>query len=247
MSSTQDLVAALKAELRASGVTYAKLARELKLAESSVKRIFAKGDMPLSRIDEVLAVLKMDFAELAARVVHAQPLVKELTLAQEKAVVADPKLLLVAISVLSHWTFEQITSSYRISDAECVARLAVLDRLGIIELRPLNRYRLKLDRTFRWRAQGPVMNYFRRHVVEDYFGGGFDGEGETLLLVHGQVAQAQAAMFVERVQRLAQDFAQQHLADQKLPAARKDGYTMVVGLRSWLFAAFRDLRRPGVN
>jgi len=243
MSSTQDLVTALKAELRASGITYARLARELKLAESSVKRIFAKGDMPLSRIDEVLAVLKMDFAELAARVVHAQPMVKELTPAQEKAVVADPKLLLVAISVLSHWTFEQIVSTYRISDAECVARLAVLDRLGIIELRPLNRYRLKLDRTFRWRAQGPVMNYFRRHVVEDYFGGGFDGEGETLMLVHGQVAQAQAAMFVERVQRLAQDFAQQHLADQKLPPHKKDGYTMVVGLRSWLFAPFRDLQR----
>jgi transcriptional regulator with XRE-family HTH domain len=242
MSSTQDLVAALKAELRASGITYAQLARELKLAESSVKRIFAKGDMPLSRIDEVLAVLKMDFAELAARVVHAQPLVKELTLEQEKAVVAEPRLLLVAISVLSHWTFEQIVSTYALSDAECVACLVKLDRLGIIDLRPLNRYRLKLDKTFRWRPMGPVMAYFRRHVVDDYFNGGFNGEGETLMLVHGQIGRAQAAMFVERLQRLAQDFAQQHLADQKLPA-QKDGYTMVIGMRSWLFAAFRDLQR----
>jgi hypothetical protein len=50
-------------------------------------------------------------------------------------------------------------------------------------------------------------------------------------------------MFVERLQRLAQDFAQQHLADQKLPAAQKDGYTMVIGMRSWLFAAFRNLQR----
>lgn len=243
MSGTQDLVTALKAELRASGITYAQLAREIGIAESSVKRIFAKGDMPLSRIDEVLAVLKMDFAELAARVVHAQPTVKQLTPEQEMAVVADRKLLLVAISVLSHWTFEQITSTYRISDAECVARLAALDRLGIIELRPLNRYRLKLDKTFRWRPHGAVMAYFRQHVVGDYFGGGFDGEGETLMLVHGQVGRAQAALFVDRVQKLAQDFAQQHLADQKLPAAQKDGYTMVVGLRSWLFAPFRDLQR----
>ena len=243
MSSTQDLVTALKAELRASGITYAQLARELKLAESSVKRIFAKGDMPLSRIDEVLAVLKMDFAELAARVVHAQPLVKELTLDQEKAVVAEPKLLLVAISVLSHWTFEQIVSTYTLTEAECVACLVKLDRLGIIDLRPLNRYRLKLDKTFRWRPMGPVMTYFRRHVVDDYFNGGFNGEGETLMLVHGQIGRAQAAMFVERLQRLAQDFAQQHLADQKLPAAQKDGYTMVIGMRSWLFAAFRNLQR----
>lgn len=247
MSSTQDLVAALKAELRASGVTYAQLARELGLAESSVKRIFAKGDMPLSRIDAVLAVLKLDFAELAARVVHAQPLVKELTLEQEKAVAADRRLLLVAISVLSHWTFEQIVSTYTLSEAECVACLARLDRLGIIDLRPMNRYRLKLDRTFRWRPMGPVMTYFRRHVVDDYFNGGFNGEGETLLLVHGQIGRAQAAMFAERLQRLAQDFAQQHLADQKLAPARKAGYTMVIAMRSWLFAAFRDLQRkaPG--
>ncbi len=243
MSSTQDLVAALKAELRAAGVTYARLAKELGLAESSIKRIFAKGDMPLSRIDEVLAVLKMDFAELAARVLHAQPLVKELTLEQERAVVADRRLLLVAICVLSQWTYEQIVSTYRLTDAETVAGLVQLDRLGIIDLRPLNRYRLKLDRTFRWRPMGPVMTYFRRHVVNDYFNSGFDGNGETLLLVHGQIGRTQAAMFVERLQRLAQDFAQQHLADQKLPDARKDGYTMVIAMRSWLFAAFRDLQR----
>ncbi len=243
MSSTQDLVAALKAELRAAGITYAQLAREMDLAESSVKRIFAKGDMPLSRIDQVLEVLKMDFAELAARVVHAQPAIKQLTLDQEKAVVADRKLLLVAISVLSHWTFEQIVSSYRITDAECVRCLAALDRLGVIDLKPLNRYRLKVDKTFRWRAQGPVMAFFRQHVVADYFAGGFDGAGETLMLVHGQLGVAHAELFAERLQKLAQDFAQQHLADQRLPDARKDGYTMVIGMRSWLFAAFRDLRR----
>jgi hypothetical protein len=176
-------------------------------------------------------------------VVHAQPLVKVLTLEQEKAVVADRKLLLVAISALSHWTFEQIVSTYTLSDAEAVAYLLVLDRLGIIELRPLNRYRLKLDKTFHWRPHGPVMSYFRQHVVDDYFSGGFDQEGETLMLVHGQIGRAQAALFVERLQRLAQDFAQQHLADQKLPAPQKDGYTMVIAMRSWLFAAFRDLQR----
>ena len=72
MSSTQDLITTLKAELRRAGITYAQLAVELGMAESSIKRVFAKGDMPLSRIDEVLAVLKMDFAELARQVVARQ-------------------------------------------------------------------------------------------------------------------------------------------------------------------------------
>jgi hypothetical protein len=243
MSTTLDLVAALKAELRRAGITYAALAGELGLAESSVKRIFAKGDMPLSRIDDVLRVLRMDFAELAQRVVQAQPMRRELTLEQEKAVVADRKLLLVAVSVLSQWSFEQIVATYRLSDAEAVAYFVVLDRLGVIELRPLNRYRLKVDKTFRWRADGPVMSFFRAHVIDDYFGGGFDADGETLMMVHGQVSRANATLFVDRLQRLGQDFATQHVADQRLPAERKEAYTLVLAMRSWLFAAFRDLKR----
>ena len=244
MSTTQDLVNALKAELKTAGVTYAELAQHLGMAESSIKRVFAKADMPLSRIDEVLRVLKMDFAELARKVADAQPLRRELTLEQETAVVADRKLLLLAICCVSQWTFEQMVATYELTDAECVKYLVQLDKLGIIELRPLNRYRLKVAKGFRWHPHGPVMKYFREHVVDDYFGGGFEGEGETLLLVHGQISASQAATFVERLQRVGQDFAQQHLADQKLGTNQKRPYTLVVGMRSWLFAAFRDLKRP---
>ena len=243
MSTTADLVAALKAELKAAGITYADLARELGLAESSIKRVFAKGDMPLSRIDEVLRVLKMDFADLARRVADAQPLRQALTLEQERAVVADRKLLLLAICCLSQWTVEQIVSTYRTTEAEVVRGLVQLDRLGVIELRPLNRYRLKVAKTFRWHPHGPVMKYFREHVVPDYYEGGFGGEGELLLLVHGQIGRSLALQFNERLARVAQDFAQQHLADQKLPAEQKRPYTLVIGMRSWEFSPFRDLKR----
>ena len=58
------------------------------------------------------------------------------------------------------------------------------------------------------------MQFFREHVVLDYFGGGFDGEGENLQLVHGTISRALAPAFVERLQRVAQDFAQQHQMDQ---------------------------------
>jgi transcriptional regulator with XRE-family HTH domain len=243
MSTTQDLVTALKAELKAAGITYADLAKQLGMAESSIKRIFAKADMPLSRIDEVLRVLKMDFAELARKVADAQPPRPELTLAQEAAVVADRKLLLVAICCVSQWTFEQMVATYTFSEAECVKLLVALDRLGIIELRPLNRYRLKVAKGFRWRPDGPVMRYFREHVVDDYYAGGFDGEGEMLMLVHGQISPSLARGFTERLARIGQDFAAQHLADQRLPPEARRAYTLVIGMRSWLFAAFRDLKR----
>ena len=244
MSTTADLVLALKKELKAAALTYADLAGRLGMAESSVKRMLARGDMPLSRVDAICRALQLDFAELARRVADAQPLMTELTHEQERAVVADKKLLLVAISVLSLWTLEQMTGTYRLNEPECIRYLAQLDRIGIIELRPLNRYRLKLAKTFRWRPHGPVMNYFRDHVALDYFNGGFDGAAEGLLLVHGSVSRAIAPSFVERMQRLAQDFAQQHQADQKLPDAAREGYTLVMAMRSWEFDAFTRLRRP---
>jgi AraC-like DNA-binding protein len=243
MSSTKDLIAALKNELKAAHVTYADLATHLDMAESSIKRMFSQADMPLSRIDQVLRVLRMDFADLARRVADAQPLRRELSMEQERSVVADPKLLLMAICCLSQWSFEQIVATYAFSEAEAVATLARLDRLGIIELRPLNRYRLLVAKTFRWRPNGPVMDYFREHVAADYFDAAFDGDGEMLMLVHGQIGRSLAMAFNERLARVAQDFAQQHLADQRLPADQKRPYTLLIGMRSWLFEAFRDLRR----
>jgi hypothetical protein len=205
--------------------------------------MLAKGDMPLTRVDAICRALKIDFAELARRVADSQPLLKELTLEQERAVVKDQKLLLLAICVLSQWTLEQIVAAYRISEAEAIGYLVQLDRIGIIELRPLNRYRLKLAKTFRWRPHGPVMDFFRENVVLDYYRGGFDGPAEGLLLVHGSIAKSLAPGFLERLQRVAQDFAQQHQTDQKLSPKEREGYTLLLGMRNWEFELFHRLRR----
>ncbi|HQS21543.1 MULTISPECIES: helix-turn-helix transcriptional regulator [unclassified Acidovorax] len=243
MSTTADLVAALKKELKTAQMTYADLAQALGMAESSVKRMLARGDMPLSRIDAICRALALDFADLARHVADNQPLLRELTPEQERAVVADKKLLLMAICVLSQWTLEQVTTAYRLTEAEGIQYLAQLDRIGIIELRPFNRYRLKLAKTFRWRPHGAVMNYFREHALLDYFAGGFDGPGEGVLLVHGAISRSLAPAFMERMQRVAHDFAQQHLADQKLPQSEREGYTLLLALRSWEFEAFAGMRR----
>lgn len=243
MSTTADLVSALKHELKTAQMTYADLAAAMGMAESSIKRMLAKGDMPLSRIDAICRALKIDFADLARRVADAQPLLAQLTQEQERAVVADKKLLLVAICVLSQWTLEQIVASYRLTQAQGIGYMVQLDRIGIIELRPLNRYRLKLAKAFRWRPHGPVMDYFRDNALLDYFSGGFDGPGEGLSLVHGSVSRSLAPSFMERMQRVAQDFAQQHLADQKLQDKDREGYTLLLGMRSWEFEAFAALRR----
>ena len=87
------------------------------------------------------------------------------------------------------------------------------------------------------------MDYFREHALLDYFSGGFDGAGEGVLLVHGSISRGLAPSFLERMQRVAQDFAQQHQADQRMPEKDREGYTLLLAMRSWEFAAFTALRR----
>jgi len=87
------------------------------------------------------------------------------------------------------------------------------------------------------------MDFFRENAVLDYFGGTFAGEDETMLLVHGSIAPSLAPSFVERIQRIGQDFSQQHLQDQRLGPNKIEGYTLVLGMRKWELPAFAALRR----
>jgi transcriptional regulator with XRE-family HTH domain len=244
-SGAAALMQALKDELKAAGITYAELAERIEISESSVKRMFSRNDMPLSRIDEICNACHFSFEDLARRVSDAQPMAEELTLDQERAVMKDPKLLLVAICVLSQWSYEQILERYALEPAELVARMVQLDKLGVIELKALNRYRLIVAKTFRWHSDGPLMRYFREAVLPDYFSGAFAQDGETVHLIHGSLGEGIAPNFVERIRRLGADFSAQHLADQKLKPEARDGYTLILAMRRWEFNAFTQLRRSG--
>lgn len=244
MSTTHDLIIALKKELKTAQMTYAQLGKMLGMAESSVKRMFSKEDMPLSRIDEICKALQIDFADIAQRVADERPALNQLTIEQEKTVTSDKKLLLVATCVLSQWSLEQIVKNYHISEAECIKYFAQLDRLGIIELKPHNSYRLKLGKTFRWQPNGPVMNFFREHALLDYFSGNFAMEDEVLTLVYGSIAPAAAKTLIERMQKLAQDFSRQHQIDHKLSTQERKGYSVVMGMRRWEFELLENQKRP---
>ena len=179
MSSPELVLQVLRAELRAAAITYKTLAERIGMSESSVKRMFGQKDMTLSRLAQICSASGIALEDVLRRAADVQPEADTLTAAQEKALIAKPKLLLVAICCLGHWTMEQILETYEISEPECIGFLAELDRLGVIELKPMNRYSLRVSNAFHWLADGPVQQYVREHVVADYFSGHFDGPGET--------------------------------------------------------------------
>jgi DNA-binding Xre family transcriptional regulator len=243
MSSPEALLQVLRTQMRAAGVTYKILAERIEMSESSVKRMFGQQDMTLSRLAQICKAAGIALEEVLRGAADATPHADTLTLQQENSLVAHPRLLLMATCCLGHWTLEQVLETYDLNEPECILLLAELDRLRLIELKPLNRYSLRVSNSFHWLPDGPVQQFFREHVVSDYFGGNFNGAGETLLFLPARLSQPSAQELVGRIQQLAGELARLHQGDRKLPAHERDGFSLLVGFRSFEYAAFTALRR----
>lgn len=243
MSSPELVLDVLRAELRAASITYKELANRIGVSESSVKRLFGQKDMALSRLAQICQVTGIALEDVLRRAADARPQADALTLPQETSLVANPHLLLMAICCLGHWSLEQVIETYRLTEPECITLLSQLDRLGLIELKPLNRYSLRVSNAFRWLPDGPVQRYFREHVVEDYFAGRFDRPGETLMCLPARLSAASALELGQKIEQLAGELARLHRNDRRLPADEREGFTLLLGFRSWEFAAFTALRR----
>lgn len=244
MAQADALVDALKEVLRARGVTYAKLAKGLRLSEASVKRIFASRSFTLRRLDEACVLLGIDITDLAAMVRAVAETPVRLTWEQEKELVSDNRLLLVAVHALNGWSFEDIVENYRLTRAECVQLLARLDRLGIIELLPNNRIRIRAARDFAWLPDGPIQHYFRAQVQADFFRSRFDAEGELMTFAVGMLTPTSNAALRQRLRQVAAEFSELHYQDLSLPLEQRFGNSLLLALRPWMPETFKKLAQP---
>lgn len=244
MTSAVDLLEVLKRELRARKVTYADVAQALELSEASVKRLFSQQDFTLERIDRICALAKIDFGELARAAERDKQTIARFTREQEEEIVGDPKLMLVALLVMNTWTYEQILEDYALTEAELVGLLTRLDKLRLIELLPGNRIRPLIAKTFSWIPDGPMQRYFKAQAARDFLDARFDGANELMLVVNGKLGPSSAGTIVERLKRVATEFAEAHNEDTRLPFAERKGITLLVAVRPWDYTAFEKLRRP---
>ncbi len=243
MNQRASLLQTIKRELKAQGFTYKKVAEHLGLSENSIKRLFSEQNTSLERLEALCDLAGLSLAELVKKMEAATNKVEQLSVEQEAMIVSDIKLLLVSICVLHYWRFEDIIREYQISELECVQLMAQLDRLKIIELQPLNRIRLIVAKNFRWRENGPVQNYFRKEVQEDFFQSDFKQPGEKLFFMSGMLSREHHALVEKKMNKLVNDFNELHREDAELPLQERFGSSLVVAMRAWEFSAFATLRR----
>jgi len=242
-----QLVATIKRQLKAQGLTYKDVGRALKLSEASVKRVFANERFTVTRLAHVSQLLGFTLAELLHESTSSLPQLDTLTREQEAQLVSDDKLLLVAVCSLNHWSLAQMLEVYRITQLEAVKRLRILDRMGIIELLPGDRIRRRAKRDFDWIPDGPIRTYFAKQGLNDFLEGPFDPEEESLDFVHGMLTHAAQAELKLELRRLRSKLVALH--EQSVPAslADKDGIGLLLAIRRWEPMAFRRIRRANLR
>lgn len=243
MSQTANLVDTIKRQLKAQGLTYAEVAKTLDLSEASVKRLFSEQNFTLERLESLCKLMGMDFTELMQHMENDQRKTTRLTMEQEEEIAADLGLLMTAVCVISGYTFQQIVNQYKITETECIRKLAKLDKLKIIELLPNNRIKLLVSRNFSWHPNGPIQRFFLERVARDFFHSKFDRETERLMVVNGLLSNAKNALLQEKMQRLIQEFNEFAREDSALDMDNKFGTTLVLAVRQWRYSLFEKFAR----
>ena len=239
MSQTREIINTLKKALKAQGKTYADVAVAIGLTEASVKRLFAQQSFSLARLDQVCQLLDIEVSDLIQLMNEQRQSLQQLTVKQEKELIGNVKLLIVAVSVLNRWTMDDILSWYTISEHECVRHLAKLDRLKIIELLPGNRIKLLVAPNFSWLENGPIQFFFQKKIGQEFFNTRFNRDDECLVVLNGMLSVQSNAEFQRKLKRLAREFDALNNDDAALELEERHGTTLVLAMRGWQYGLFK--------
>jgi len=196
------LIATIKRELKAQGLTYRDVAHSLRLSEASIKRLFSSERFTVERLAQIAELLGFTLTELMHAASSSSHQLNTLTPAQEAELVADEKLLLVSVCALNDLSIAYMLETYQITQAEVIKRLRTLDRMGLIELLPGDRIRRRVRRDFDWLVDGPIRRYFSTQGMEDFLNHPFDGDEQSLDFSHGILTDAAQAQLRGELRRL---------------------------------------------
>lgn len=243
MSRAIAVVDTLKQVLKQQGITYAQVATGLHLSEASIKRLFIGKAFSLQRLEQICDFINYDMQDLFEIAAESQTMLTELSEEQEQELVDNPKLMLIGLRLLNHYTLEDILQDYDITKPEGIQLLAKLDRMRIIDLLPDNRVRMRLARTFSWRQNGPIQRFFEQRVQSNFFEASFSSPAELRIVLNGMLSHHSNQILQHKMQRLANEYEALVKEDKKLELRQRRGTSLILAIRPWELKIFAQYRR----
>ena len=233
MSQLNLLISTLKQQLKAKGKTYSDIASYLKVSESSIKRIFMNKSFTINRLEQICHFIGLELTDLIQLVDTRVTRITQLERHQEQRIVENEKRILITIAVLNGWNFNDIIHYYDITHTECYQCLVELDSLNIIELLPFNKFKVLVSQNFSWIPNGPIENYFRHHMRDDFFKSNFSQPNELFLCLNGMLSYSNNQLMQKKLQQVKEIFAELHQNSVSAGIDQADGSVLVIGLRPY--------------
>ncbi len=114
-----------------------------------------------------------------------------------------------------------------------------MTELDIIDLLPDNVIKLKVASDFSWLPNGPIQQFFQRHLQTDFMQSQFDKPQELFLCLHGMISPQDNAQLQKQLQALTATFAKLNQQSAALPIDQTQGSALVIALRPWLPKIFQ--------
>ncbi len=244
MEQTTALLKTLKKYLKAKGYNYSKLAIEMKLSESSVKRLFSRQTFSLERLEEVCQILNIDFFDLALMTKQDSNIRhKTINFEQEQILADDPKLFSFLSLLISRWPIKMITNEYDYSEVEITKLLGKLEEMGLIEVHPNNRIKLLVANNTFSRKGGPLWKKYQKKVLDAFFNYQFNTVSDDVIFNEGQFSETSIKLFRKKLTKLSKEFKELAEMDATLPLNDRYATGLIIGFRPWIFPTVEELRR----
>ena len=245
---SNTLIRALKATLKSRSLTYADLAKQLRLSHASVKRLFAEESFTLKRMEDICNVLEIDFFDLARLARGSCADTDEMTTLQEQALAADAPLLGMFYLVFNEWTVEAILKTYDINKVDCTKLLLQLDKLRLIELGANNAVKLKVPKTLRLQRDGPIRRSHGTSVINDFLQVEFAAVDGYFRFEFRDLSRASVAHLERKLERIAQELHELAEIDGYLPPDQRQTIGLALGMRPWTMSWVTGLKKkPGTG
>lgn len=243
MEQTEQLIEALKRVLKARGLTYANVAKAIALSEPSVKRQFSQRSFSLQTLDAICRLAEIDFFDLAKLARKSMDTQETLTVAQEQALAKQPLLLGVFNLLYHEWQPAEILAHYDLAETECTKLLVRLDRLGLIELLPGDRIKVRAPRPLRIRPDGPIRNTLGKKAIDEFIGVPFAEYGGYVRFEFREISKASFAQLQRKIDRLAVEFNEAAELDSMLPTSQRVSIGMMAATRPWNIESVTGLKK----
>jgi len=239
---TREIVDTLKKILKVRGMTYADLARGLRVSTPTIKRTFSRRSFTLQRVEQILRLLEIDFQELArlSRGQRAGP--EELSLEQETALAKDARLFTVFWLLCNDWRFDEIVGEFRQGAAQITTYFARLERLRLIDWRPGNRARLRVPKRYVWRAGGPLRKAYGLTVVSEFMRARFDGAHDAFHFEAQELSPESAIIVKRRLEKVASEIHELVEMDASAPGKKRLTLGVMLACRPWDISIVHALR-----